>query len=109
MLFRSSEETARRIDEEVSRIITEQYARAKEIITKHREALDKIAAALLEHETIEGKHVMEIIQHGEIKSPIMPAPTVKGSERTAEKKTPEKPAPAAPVGPGDHAPAPTPA
>jgi cell division protease FtsH len=103
-----SEETAKRIDDEVSRIITEQFARAKEIITSRREALDKIAAALLEHETIEGKHVLEILQHGEIKSAIMPAPP-KLSDKPAKKETAEKPATSEPVDSGGHAPAPTPA
>ena len=84
-----SEETARKIDAEVSRIITEQYARAKEIITGRREALDKIAAALIEHETIEGRHVLEILQHGEIKSPIVtiipPARSGDGKEAVPSK------------------------
>ena len=65
-----SEETARRIDEEIQRIITEQYERAKKIISEHRPALDKIAEALLEHETLEGRHVLEILEYGEIRSPI---------------------------------------
>ncbi|MDI1250261.1 MAG: hypothetical protein PSV13_15470 [Lacunisphaera sp.] len=51
------------------------------IIAKHRGALDKIAEALLENETIEGRHVLEIIEHGEIKSPIL---TVKPSKLAAE-------------------------
>jgi cell division protease FtsH len=83
-----SEETARRVDAEVSRIIAEQYARAKEIILAHREALDKIAAALLEYETIEGKHVLEILQQGEIKSPVV---TVSPAKPAAD-KDPAKPA-----------------
>jgi cell division protease FtsH len=66
-----SEETARRIDVEIHRIITEQYERAKAIITERRAALDKIAEALLEHETIEGRHVLEILQFGEIRSPVI--------------------------------------
>jgi cell division protease FtsH len=66
-----SEDTARKIDAEITRIITEQYTRATEIITAHRPALDKIAEALLEYETIEGKHVMEILQDGAISSPVI--------------------------------------
>ncbi len=66
-----SEETARRIDAEVTRIISEQYTRATEIIATHRDALDKIAEALLEYETIEGKHVMEILKTGGITSPVI--------------------------------------
>ncbi|MBL9186824.1 MAG: ATP-dependent zinc metalloprotease FtsH [Opitutaceae bacterium] len=85
-----SEETARRIDAEVSRIINEQYVRAKEIITGKREALDKIAAALLEHETIEGKHVLEILEHGEIRSPVVRELPPKLAEKSADKKAPDK-------------------
>jgi len=66
-----SEETARKIDAEITRIITEQYARATEIISTHRPVLDKIAEALLEYETIEGKHVMEILQTGAMISPVI--------------------------------------
>jgi cell division protease FtsH len=47
-----SEETARKIDAEVFRIVDQQYLRAKELILSHRAGLDKIAEALLEHETI---------------------------------------------------------
>src|SRR5277367_2448987 len=62
-----SEETARRIDGEIQRIISEQYERAKKIVSDRRSALDKIAEALLEHETIEGKHVLEILEFGEMR------------------------------------------
>jgi cell division protease FtsH len=67
-----SEDTARRIDAAVSDLIVGQYQRAKQILTDHRAALDKVAESLLEHETIEGVHVVEIIKHGEIRSPINP-------------------------------------
>ena len=68
-----SEDTARKIDIAISDILHTQYQRAKQIITDNRASLDKIGAALLEHETIEGKHVLEIIQHGEIRTPIVSA------------------------------------
>ncbi len=71
-----SEQTARQIDEEIRKIVQEQYERAKEIVTTKRDALEKIAQALLEHETIEGKHVHEIIEYGEIRSPIVLGPAV---------------------------------
>ncbi|MDQ5977033.1 MAG: cell division protease FtsH [Verrucomicrobiota bacterium] len=66
-----SEETARRVDAAVTEIITGQYKRAAEVLSANRAALDKVAAALLEHETIEGVHVVEILKHGEIKSPVV--------------------------------------
>jgi cell division protease FtsH len=65
-----SQETARRIDSEIQKLIDHEYKRAESIIIEKRSALDKIAAALLEYETIDGKHVMEIIEHGEIRSPV---------------------------------------
>jgi len=65
-----SESTAEKIDNEINKIITEQFKRATAIIAEHREALRVIAEALLEHETIEGIHVHEILEHGEIRSPI---------------------------------------
>jgi cell division protease FtsH len=104
-----SEETARKIDVEIHRIITEQYARATQLITGHRSALDKIAEALLEHETIEGKHVLEIIQHGELRSAVIVAPPSKYSEKAIEKKSAEKPAANESIDPGSPAAAPNPA
>jgi len=65
-----SEETARQVDAAVKDLINQEYLRAKDIISKHRDALDKITNALLEHETIEGRHVTEIVEFGEIRSPI---------------------------------------
>jgi cell division protease FtsH len=102
-----SEETARHIDEQIHRIIDEQYNRAKQIIGERRAALEKIAEALLEFETIDGKHVLEILQFGEIRSPIIPpAPPKPDAGKPAPRKTPEKtPAPES-IGP---APAPNPA
>jgi cell division protease FtsH len=100
-----SEESARKIDAEVHRIIDEQYTRAKQIITERREALDKIAAALIEYETIEGRHVLEIVQFGEIRSPVLPSVPPKLEDRPTAKKSAEKSA-AEPLAPGSHAPAP---
>jgi len=90
-----SEETARKIDAEVFRIVNEQYARATEVITARRPALDKIAEALLEHETIEGKHVMEILQFGELRSPVVRdiPPLPKSNDKNSAKKPADKAAP----------------
>jgi len=47
-----SDERARLIDEEVSRIINEQYERAKEILKKHAEGHGKLADVLIAREVI---------------------------------------------------------
>jgi cell division protease FtsH len=99
-----SEETARQIDHEIHRIIDEQYTRAKRLVGERRPALDKIAEALLEHETLDGKHVLEILQFGEIRSPFAAPPPL---DKTAAKKTPEKQGTPDPI--TGSAPAPNPA
>jgi|TARA_B110000495_G_C23036348_1_gene619073 cell division protease FtsH len=88
-----SEETAKRIDEEISTIISGQFDRAKALIEEHRDALIKIAEALLEYETIEGKHVQEIVEFGEIRSEVISTKTeelkqeeVETEEKAAKKK-----------------------
>jgi cell division protease FtsH len=59
-----SDEMARRIDDEVSKILRSQEQRARDVLTKHRTGLDKVAEALLEHETIDGATVARLIQEG---------------------------------------------
>src|SRR3954469_6569671 len=52
-----SDETARVIDEEVEAILREQEQRTEATLTKYRPALDAIAEALLEQETLDGDEV----------------------------------------------------
>ncbi len=54
------EETAGEIDKEVMKMLKAAYEEAKHLITENREALDRIAAFLIEKETITGKEFMEI-------------------------------------------------
>ena len=78
-----SDETAKKIDEEVARILREQEERARTTLSKHRRGLDLVAEALLEHETIDGAAVARLIQEG------LGAPSIK-------ERSPEKPAEPAP-------------
>ncbi|HET9077979.1 MAG TPA: ATP-dependent zinc metalloprotease FtsH [Acidimicrobiales bacterium] len=57
-----SDRTARVIDEEVARILSEQAARARQVLSEHRAALDAVGAALAANETLEGAEVMAIIE-----------------------------------------------
>ena len=66
-----SEETALRIDSEIRSIVDQQYKRATKILTDEDNALETLAQALLEYETLEGKHVKEILEHGEIRSDVI--------------------------------------
>ncbi|HEY2332784.1 MAG TPA: ATP-dependent zinc metalloprotease FtsH, partial [Acidimicrobiales bacterium] len=56
-----SEETARVIDEEVERILREQEERGRRVLRQYRQGLDAVAAALLEHETIDGEEVGRLV------------------------------------------------
>jgi cell division protease FtsH len=56
-----SDDTAKMIDNEIARILHEQEARALEVLSKHRRALDLVAEALLERETIDGGEVARIV------------------------------------------------
>ena len=59
-----SEVTAQQIDGEIKRIIDEGYQTAKNLIITHRDKLELIAKALLDHETLEGSQVIDIIKTG---------------------------------------------
>ena len=58
-----SEETARLIDEEVSRIMREAHDRAYEILSTHREQMDLMASVLLERETVEGEACQALLDN----------------------------------------------
>jgi cell division protease FtsH len=47
-----SEETAQRIDQEITRIVTQSYERAKQLLMDHMEVLHKISAELIEKEVL---------------------------------------------------------
>ena len=56
------EATAAEIDKEVMEMLKKAYDEAKSLLTENREALDKIAAFLIEKETITGKEFMKIFR-----------------------------------------------
>ncbi len=63
-----SDDTARRIDEEVHRLLQESYERARALLTEHRADLDKIAALLIERETLDGRDVEDMVRFGHIRT-----------------------------------------
>jgi cell division protease FtsH len=56
-----SDETAHIIDEEITRMLDEQAARAATELAGHRALLDAVAAALLDHETLDGADITRIL------------------------------------------------
>jgi cell division protease FtsH len=64
-----SNETARRIDEEVREILDRAYARSTELLTENLAKLHVMAEALLQYETIDAKQIEEIMNGQEVSPP----------------------------------------
>jgi len=60
MVLNCGDATATEIDHEVMKILKESYEQAKELLAANRDAMDEIAAYLIQKETITGKEFMEI-------------------------------------------------
>ena len=67
------EDTAREIDAEVRRLVSEAHQRARVVLTERRETLEQVARRLLEKEVIEGEELREIVEASK--------PTPSGVER----------------------------
>ncbi len=86
-----SEETANSIDQEVRALVMGGYEKAQEIITDHRDSLEKMAIALLDRETLTGSEIKEIIDGkvppvGGIKTKVETEGTVIPGIKTSQKK-----------------------
>jgi cell division protease FtsH len=64
-----SEDTARVIDVEIKRFIDEAFDQASAMLTENKQTVELIANALLEFETLDGSHVRDLIEHGEMRNP----------------------------------------
>src|SRR5207302_5473018 len=69
-----SERTAELVDTELKRLLGEAYEHARDILTKHRDQLDRLAAALLERETLDREEV-DLVVAGKALPPVAPAST----------------------------------
>ena len=76
-----SNATAEEVDKEVSRIIEEQYDRARSIIEEHRQIIETMTKNLLEWETLESDQIAQIMAGGE---PRPPAPSSDGDPPTTD-------------------------
>ena len=77
------EATAAEIDKEVMEMLKKAYDEAKRLLTENREALDQIAAFLIEKETITGKEFMKIFR--EVKGIPEPEKSQDGKEKKEER------------------------
>ncbi len=87
-------EVASAIDAEVSRLLAEARAEAREILTLRRAALDRLADALVEHETLADPQLLELLSHGELSAR-------QGNERPTEDAEHPQARPEAGLRPGE--------
>ncbi|MGH9331923.1 MAG: hypothetical protein ACRD09_15900, partial [Vicinamibacterales bacterium] len=68
-----SEDTAVRIDHEVKRLVTENYARARTVLLEQREKLERVAEELLIREVLDADQVRRIVMGEALDEPARPA------------------------------------
>jgi len=61
-----SEETAAIIDDEVSQLVAEAYRRAKDVLIVNRLVLDKIAAMLVDKETVDSEELQDLLASNDV-------------------------------------------
>ena len=86
-----SESTAKAIDEEMRRIVDEQYKVAQDVINEHRAQLDRLAEALLERETLNSAEIkasVEGLELPEKEKVVIPSWADKRAQQQKEKKRP---------------------
>jgi cell division protease FtsH len=100
------EAVAQEIDEEVRRIVHEAYERAKDILTGHREQLERIAQRLIEIETLEADEFVALFEGTLKREPEIPdsTPPASGFKQPIKQPARESPKPSL-----DMPPAPAPA
>ena len=92
-----SEETAIRIDGEVKKIVTTAYSRARATLESHRDALERIAVALLEREVLDANQIRLLIEGKPLPerpaAPPPPAPALPAAEPKPIARPELRPAP----------------
>ncbi|PIX24674.1 MAG: cell division protein FtsH, partial [Deltaproteobacteria bacterium CG_4_8_14_3_um_filter_43_13] len=79
-----SEDTAIKIDKEVRRIVTENYQRAKKILTENITTLHDIANALLEKEVLDASEINDIVEKGKVQIETAEVKEVKKTRKATE-------------------------
>ena len=86
-----SEETAIKIDQEVKRIVMEQYERARQIILEYRDGLDRLAKELLTRETLDAVQIRRIVAGLPLDTDHSSTPPSSDSDKPADKEPLLKP------------------
>ncbi len=82
-----SEETAKKVDAEIKKIIDKAYKTANDLLSKNRKKLDIIANGLLEYETLSGEEINKILKGQKITKVDKNKPSTK-MKKTAKSSVP---------------------
>ena len=93
-----SEGTAIRIDQEIKRIVTDNYERARELLSSHKDELIRIAEELLIREVLDADQVTRLAKGLPIDDPL-PDPSPGSAPPTGTVSTPDDEAEPAPIVP----------
>jgi len=87
-----SEDTALKIDQEVKRFVTDQYERARQILSAQQASLEQIAAQLLIREVLDGEQVRRIVAGLPLEEPKTATPSGRRDPRPPRRgtRTPEE-------------------
>lgn len=79
-----SEEVAAEIDQEVRRIMNEAYAATEKLLSENIDKLHCLAAALMEHETLERDEIQNLMTYGTMTKPVEETPAEVVTEAVTE-------------------------
>lgn len=87
-IMNCSDATAAEVDQEVMSVLKDAYEQARTLLAAHRETMDRIAAFLIEKETITGKEFMRIFREAEgIDGSEVKEPEARIGERGSDQST----------------------
>src|SRR6202047_1557321 len=73
-----SEQTAREMDEDVKQLLGLAYDQAKEVLSAHRDELERVAAELIQHEAMDGQTFYKLIGREQPATPVADPGSVAG-------------------------------
>jgi cell division protease FtsH len=94
-----SEDTAIRIDQEIKRIVTSNYDKARNLLESHRDALDRIAEALLLREVLDAEQVRRIVAGQPLEDDKAAAAVVAAPDDASKRAAKERPSIVPPIPP----------
>jgi cell division protease FtsH len=76
-----SDEIAFQIDKEIRRIVDESYDTAEDVLIRNRVLLDKLSKELIEYETVDARHLVQLIEEYAVDKVGVEEPSLNGHQR----------------------------